>query len=62
VIRINGQQFWLYAVATPATDVLRHVRIFATTTTALTAIFLGELRQKQDVESAEFLIAGATPL
>ena len=39
VIRINDQQFWLYAAADPDTNDLLHLRLFATTTTALTEIF-----------------------
>jgi putative transposase len=62
VIRINDQQYWLYAAGDPATNHLLHVRLFATTTTALTEIFLRELRQKHDVESAEFLVDGAQHL
>jgi putative transposase len=59
VIRVNGQQFWLYAAADPATNDLLPVRLFATTTTALTKIFLRELRQKHDVETAVFLVDDA---
>jgi putative transposase len=62
VIRVNDQQYWLYAAGDPATNHLLHVRLFATTTTALTEIFLRELRQKHDVESAEFLVDGAQHL
>ena len=62
VIRINDQQYWLYAAGDPTTNHLLHVRLFATTTTALTEIFLRELRQKHDVESAEFLVDGAQHL
>jgi putative transposase len=62
VIRINDQQYWLYAAGDPETNHLLHVRLFATTTTALTEIFLRELRQKHDVESAEFLVDGAQHL
>jgi len=62
VIRINDQQFWLYAAADPETNKLLHLRLFATTTTALTEIFLRELRQKHDVESAVFLVDGAQHL
>ena len=62
VIRINDQQYWLYAAGDPETNQLLHVRLFATTTTALTEIFLRELRQKHDVESAEFLVDGAQHL
>ncbi|WP_049986427.1 IS6 family transposase [Halobellus rufus] len=62
VIRINDQQFWLYAAADPDTNDLLHLRLFSTTTTVLTEIFLRELRQKHDVESAVFLVDGAQHL
>ena len=62
VIRINDQQFWLYAAANPQTNQLLHLRLFSTTTTALTEIFLTELREKHDVESAVFLVDGAKHL
>jgi putative transposase len=62
VIRINDQQFWLYAAADPQTNELLHLRLFSTTTTALTEIFLNELREKHDVESAVFLVDGAKHL
>jgi putative transposase len=62
VIRITDQQFWLYAAADSQSNELLHVRLFATTTTALTEIFLRELRQKHDIESAVFLVDGATHL
>jgi len=45
--------------ADPETNNLLHVRLFSTTTTALTDIFLRELRQKHDVETAKFMIDGA---
>ncbi|MDS0261960.1 IS6 family transposase [Haloarcula sp. S1CR25-12] len=62
VIRINDQQFWLYAAANPATNEILHLRLFSTTTTALTEIFLKELQQKHDVETAVFLVDGAKHL
>ncbi|AJF24443.1 transposase [Haloarcula sp. CBA1115] len=62
VIRINDQQFWLYAAADPQSNELLHVRLFATTTTILTEVFLRELRQKHDVETAVFLVDGAQHL
>jgi putative transposase len=62
VIRINNQQFWLYAAADPETNDLLHVRLFSTTTTALTEIFLRELQEKHDVETAVFLVDGAQHL
>ena len=62
VIRINDQQFWLYAAGDPDTNDLLHVRLFSTTTTSLTEIFLRELRQKHNVETAVFLVDGAQHL
>ncbi len=62
VIRINDQQFWLYAAADPETNDLLHIRLFSTTTTVLTEIFLRELREKHDVETAVFLVDGAQHL
>ena len=56
VIRINGQQFWLYAAVDPETNKFLHVRLFTTTTTALTQRFLQELREKHNVENAVFLV------
>jgi len=62
VIRIDDQQYWLYAAADPETNELLHLRLFSTTTTALTEIFLRELRQKHDIEDALFLVDGANHL
>ncbi|QGA81915.1 Transposase [Halomicrobium sp. LC1Hm] len=62
VIRISDQQFWLYAAADPATNELLHVRLFSTTTTALTEIFLRELQQRHNVETANCLVDGAQHL
>ncbi|QLH78447.1 IS6 family transposase [Halosimplex rubrum] len=62
VIRINDQRFWLYAAADPETNDLLHIRLFSTTTTSLTEIFLRELQQKHDVEAAVFLVDGAQHL
>ena len=45
VIRINDQQFWLYAAAAPQTNHLLHVQLYSTRTTALTEMFLRELRK-----------------
>ena len=54
VIRINGQQFWLYAAVDPDTNKFLHVRLFTATTTVLTQEFLRELREKHDVSDAVF--------
>ena len=39
VIRVNGQQYWLYAAVDPETNRFLHVRLFTTTTTALARNF-----------------------
>ena len=62
MIRINGQQFWLYAAVDPTTNEFLHVRLYTTTTTALTERFLRELRKKHDVEDAVFLVDHAKHL
>ena len=56
VIRINGQQFWLYAAVDPETNEFLHLQLFTTTTTALTQQFLRELREKHDVADTVFLV------
>ncbi len=62
VIRINGQQFWLYAAVDPKTNEFLHLRQFTATITALTQRFLHELRERYDVEDAEFLVDHAQHL
>jgi putative transposase len=59
VIRVNGEQCWLYAAINPATNEFLHVRLFQTLTTQLALLFLRELREKQQVEQATFLVDGA---
>jgi len=56
VIRIDGQQYWLYASVNPNSNEFLHIRLFPTTTTALAERFLQELREKHDVEEAMFLV------
>ncbi|ELZ16935.1 transposase [Natrinema thermotolerans DSM 11552] len=62
VIRIDNQQYWLYASVGPKSNELPHIRLFSTTTTALTELFLQELTEKHDVENAVFLVDGAKHL
>lgn len=49
VIRINGQQFRLFAVVNTDTVEFLHVRLFST---ALTQWFLRERREKYDADDA----------
>ena len=60
VIWINDEQFWLFAAVDPATNRLLHVRLFPTRTTALTSMFLAELREKHHVDEAVFLVDSAS--
>ncbi|QCC57181.1 IS6 family transposase (plasmid) [Natrinema thermotolerans] len=62
VIRIDNQQYWLYAAVAPKSNELLHIRLFSTTTTALTELFSQELTEKHDVENAVFLVDGAKHL
>ncbi|PSQ45884.1 IS6 family transposase [Halobacteriales archaeon SW_6_65_15] len=59
VIRVNGERCWLYAAVNPATNEFLHVRLFQTLRTQLALLFLRELREKQQVEHATFLVDGA---
>jgi putative transposase len=62
VIRVNDEQYRLYAVVDLDTNRYLHIRLFPTYKTALTGIFLRELREKHDVSDAVFLVDGARHL
>ena len=62
VIRVNDEQYWLYAAVDPVTNRFLHIRLFPTYTTVLTETFLRELREKHDVSDAVFLVDGARHL
>ena len=62
VIRLNGEQYWLYAAVNPETNDLLHTQLEPTTNSVLSQQFLRQLREKHDVENAEFLIDGSASL
>jgi len=62
VIRIDGEQYWLYAAVDPDSNELLHTKLESTRTNALAEMFFGELREKHDVDDAVFLVDDATPL
>ena len=62
VIRVNDEQYWLYAAVGPDINNFLHVRLFPTYKAALTEIFLRKLREKHDVSDAVFLVDGARHL
>ena len=59
MIKIDGEQFWLYSATDPQTNEILLTRLYPTRTKALTERFIRELRSKHDVEDAEFLVDGA---
>jgi putative transposase len=62
VIQINDERRWLYTAVDPGTNQFLHVRLFSTRTTQLTVLFLRELREKQHVDDATFLVDAAPHL
>lgn len=56
VIRVNGERHWLYTAVDPQTNQHLHVRLFQACTPHLTVLFLRELRTKQPVGQATFLV------
>jgi transposase-like protein len=59
MIQPNDERYWLYAAVDPDTNRLLHVRLYPTRNTAITSMFLSELREKHQVGDAVFLVDGA---
>src|SRR6056297_2022854 len=62
VIRLNDEQYWLYAAVDPQTSELLHTKLEPTTTKVLAHSFLTELSEKHDVSDAVFLVDGSHSL
>ena len=62
VIRLNDEQYWLYAAVDPETNELLHTKLEPTTTNILAHSFLTELDEKDDVSDAVFLVDGSHSL
>jgi putative transposase len=62
VIQLGTERYWLYAAVDPKTNEFLHVRLFPTTNSGLTLVFLRELRKKHDIDDATFLIDDADHL
>ncbi|WP_246985601.1 IS6 family transposase [Halorientalis marina] len=62
VIRLNNEQYWLYAAVDPETNELLHTKLEPVRTNALAHALFAELREKHDVDDAVFLVDGAAPL
>ncbi|WP_280535451.1 IS6 family transposase [Halopenitus sp. POP-27] len=61
-IRINSEQYWLYAAVDPETNRILHSRLFPTYTIPIGREFLIEVAEKHDVEDALFLVDDADNL
>jgi len=62
VIRLNDEQYWLYAAVDPETNQLLHTKLEPTTNKVIAHAFFAELREKHDVDDAVFLIDGSHSL
>ena len=52
VIRLNYEQYWLYAAVDPDTNELLHIALEPTTNKGIAYAFFAELRGKHDVDDA----------
>jgi len=62
VIRLNDEQYWLYAAVDPDTNELLYTTLEPTTNSVLAQAFFTELHEKYDVEDAVVLIDGSHSL
>ncbi|PSQ12726.1 IS6 family transposase [Halobacteriales archaeon QS_5_70_15] len=62
VIRLNDEQYWLYAAVDPEPNELLYTMLEPTTNTVIAHAFFAELREKHDVDDAVFLIDGSHSL
>jgi len=62
VIRLNNEQYWLYAAVDPETNELLHTTIEPTRTNIIARTFFADLREKHDIDDAVFLVDGAPTL
>ena len=56
VIQLGTDRYWLYAAVDPRTNEFLHVRLFPTTNSGLTLVFLREFSEKHEIDDATFLI------
>jgi transposase-like protein len=62
VIRLNDEQYWLYAAVDPDTNELLHTKLELTTNKVIAHAFFAELREKHAVDDAVLLIDGSLSL
>jgi transposase-like protein len=59
VIRVNGDDYWLYSAIDPQTNEILHFRLFPATTKQTTRWFLSELHRRYRLDGVEFLVDDA---
>jgi transposase-like protein len=59
VIRVNGDEYWLYGAVAPETNETLQLRLYTTTTNQTTRWFLAELHRRYQLDSVEFLVDDA---
>jgi transposase-like protein len=59
MIRLHGEEFWLYGAVDPETNEFLHVRLFPTTTKQTTRWFLADLQRRYQLDGVQFLVDDA---
>jgi len=62
VIRLDDEQYWLYAVVDSETNDLLHIQLNPTTNNDLADRFFAGLRDKHNIDDATVLINGSASL
>ena len=62
MIRLHGDEYWLYGAVDPVTNEIIHVSLFSSTTKQTTRWFLTELHRRCRLGDPEFLVDGASYL
>jgi transposase-like protein len=59
MIRLHGNEYWLYGAVDPRTNKILHVSLFPTTTKQTTRWFLDELHRRYQLDDVLFLVDDA---
>ena len=62
MIRLHGDEYWLYGAVDPVTNDIIHVSLFSSTTKQTTRWFLAELHRQCRLDDVVFLVDGANYL
>jgi putative transposase len=62
MIRLYGQEFWLYGAVDPHTNEILHVRLFPTANKQTTRWFLTDLHRRYQLDNVVFLVDDADHL